>query len=386
MKKRTLLPTDHTYSSMFAACGAMGGPASPILDKVRAEMERRSVLPNTIVTNSMISALALCGRVQEAMQVYLDMSKTYSEPDLCTFGALLLAVGKDKTTGLGVAKRVWSEMMAANLRADLYSYNMVLQVLRDAGLEGVVSEVTSGLQKRTVPRVSMDILKTKVGGATAETSKEKEGGVDTTTVVGGELVSLEGKVGGVNASAARKADEITAKWVMGTTEQTALYVRGKVHFELCEGHTLELCVGSPRQDGPLTTRWLEKHSIETFYAALKLNHLKPDVHTFHLLVHLTLDPEHLLVTMSERKVAPDNKFMVAAVTQQARQLHSLQGAKVRECTLTPHTRIFSSIVILCHRFCCSTLGTLDWTWARLDTRPWPLVATSQGTACSCLAR
>ena len=297
---------------MFAACGAAGPAAAPILDKVRAEMERRDVLPNTIAINAMISALALCGRVQEAMQLYLDMSKMHSEPDLCTFGALLLAVGKDKTRGLGVAKRVWSEMLASGHRPDLYSYNMMLQILRDAGLEGVVSEDKGQPQKRVIPVINVEKLperfdsKGKVGGAKLE-ERTKE---------------TDNK---------KNADSST--WLAGdTVNKIVLHLRGKVNFELCPGHSLELCVGSLQRAGPVTTRWLEQHSIETLYSAIKQTcHLKPDMHTFHLLVHLTLDPSHLLVTMRERKIFPDNKFMVAAVTQQARQLQSLQGAKVLKC-------------------------------------------------------
>lgn len=136
-----------------------------ILDKVREEMERRDVCPDTIVTNSLISALAHCGKHDEAMQVYLDMtSKTHSDPDVRTFGALLLAVGKDKVQGLEVAQRVWSEMLASGVQVDLYSYNMLLQVLRDGGLEGVVKEDspltnTYGQPlRRVIPLVDTNIL------------------------------------------------------------------------------------------------------------------------------------------------------------------------------------------------------------------------------------
>ena len=294
LKKRALLPTDHTYSSMFGACGAAGPGGAAVLDKVRAEMERRNVCANTIVNNAMISALALCGRVEEAMQAYVDMAKTHSEPDLCTFGALLLTVGKDKTRGMGVARRVWSEMTASKLSPDLHSYNMMLQVLRDAGLEGVVDEegrvlnAYGKLLKRTIPHVDTETL-WGVGGVSVEEERKKE-----------------------------RSDGVKRE----------LYVRGRVEFELSEGRVLVLHVGSLKQDGPLTTRWLEQHSIETLFSALKQSRLKPDIRTFQLLMHLTLDPAHLLVTMRERKVAADSKLMVAAVTQQATHFHSLQGAKV----------------------------------------------------------
>lgn len=302
MKKRALLATDHTYSSMYAACGGAGEAGGPILDKVRAEMERRDVRPNTIVSNSLMAALALCGRHQEAMQVYLQMSSTYTEPDLCTFGALLLAVGKDRTRGLGVAMRVWSEMAASGLTPDLYSYNMLLQVLRDAGLEGVPDGGVAGEpMRRPVPCVPIAILQGEMGMAPK--------------AVGGDAgVAIEG----------------VEEWITDTEAfENYLFVKKKVEFKMSESHMLVLHVGGASPDATPTTRWLEKRSVEDLFAAMKISRVKPDIHTFQLLVHLTLDPTHLLVTMRERGVGPDSKFMGAAITQQAKHLNNLQGAKVR---------------------------------------------------------
>ncbi len=54
---------------MFAACGAAGPGGYAILDKVRTEMERRDIPLNTITSNALMSALALCGKDQDAIQV-----------------------------------------------------------------------------------------------------------------------------------------------------------------------------------------------------------------------------------------------------------------------------------------------------------------------------
>ena len=301
MKKRALPPTDHTYSSMYAACGGAGEAGGPILDKVRAEMERRDVRPNTIVSNSLMAALALCGRHQEAMQVYLQMSSTYTEPDLCTFGALLLAVGKDRTQGLGVAMRVWSEMAASALTPDLYIYNMLLQVLRDAGLEGVATGCVAGEpSRRPVPSVPIAMLQGKMGVASK--------------AAGDVGVPMEG----------------VKEWIADDEDsENYLFVKKKIEFKINESHMLVLHVGGASPDATPTTRWLEKRSVEDLFAAMKLSGVKPDIHTFQLLVHLTLDPAHLLVTMRERGVELDSKFMGAAITQQAKHLNNLQGAKVR---------------------------------------------------------
>lgn len=279
MKKRALLPTDHTYTSMFAACGMAGPVASPILDKVQAEMERRDVFPNTIVTNALIAALAQCGRHDDALQAYLNMSKQNLLPDLFTFGSLLVAMAKDKHRGLELAQRVWSEMRASGLEADLHSFNMVLQVLRDAGLDGVVME--AGQRRLHTETILLD-----------------------------------------------KEEEVDEK--RRTSSKITLFVQGKAGFTLSDDVTLSMSVGSISPRGPPTLRWLDRASVECFYAALKQRRLKPDIHTFHLLVHLTLDPSHLLKTMEERKVKADGKFMTAAITQQATRLQNLRGAKVRK--------------------------------------------------------
>ena len=124
-------------------------------------------------------------------------------------------------------------------------------------------------------------------------------------------------------------DQVKLRWLRASPRQTTLYVKAKVDFSLTRDHTLVLHVGSLHAGGSANIRWLDKNSIEHFFSALKQSRLKPDIHTFHLLMHLTLDPGHLLVTMKERKVVPDAKLMSAAITQQARRLGNIQGGKVR---------------------------------------------------------
>jgi len=385
MKKRALLPTDHTYSSMFAACGAAGPAAAPIMDKVRAEMERRNIRPNTVVTNAMISGLDLGSRQEVDTQVSRGIAKMKSRPDIFTTGAILLAGGKDKTRGLEVARRVWSEMRANDLKADLYSYNTLLQVLRDAGLEGVVREGSyiknayGEPLKRVVPPVGTEVLRGKIRQVstldnargrkvgtrkgkevvcTASTLQEGKGQVRTAanhgqqgqrviiSTLSGESTAVKSrgldKIGSTDCSgispgkaesnSAADTDE-SLEWATERSDSLSVFcVREKVEFPLSECHSMTLHIGSDTPEGPPVTRWLEKHSIEDFFAALKHNGVKPDIHTFHLLVHLTLDPAHLLVTMKERKVCVDSRFMRAAITQQASQFRNLQGAKVScEC-------------------------------------------------------
>lgn len=321
---------------MFSACGGAGASASPIMDKVRAEMERRNVVPNGIVTNSLISALALCGKHEEAMEVYLDFSKLAMEPDHCTFGGLLLAVGKDKTKGVEMAQQVWKEMKASRLQPDLYTFNIVLQILRDAGLGGLMDQspkVTDVYEERVISQFSINEISRKVGKVKASqklSGKQASSDKDITTDSQKSEDEVDQSTVDQQCGTEKELVKKEFKWIKDTPVKKALFVKGRIEFELSDHHVLTLNVGSERQGGPLNIRWLEQNSIEYFYSALKLNSLAPNVHTFHLLAHLTLDPVHLLVTMKERKVAPDEKLMVAVITQQARRLANLQGAKVRQ--------------------------------------------------------
>ena len=361
LKKRGLLPTDYTYSSMFAACGSAGPPALDVLNKVRSEMERRDVPFNTITANSLMSALALCGKHAEAIEIYMDMEKMNIRPDIYTYGGLLVTMAKDRKSGVGVAQGVWSEMTKSAIVPDLHCHNMVLQVLRDGGMEGVVKEVEHIPDKPPktleLPYISADELKklvgqVKIGKSTVvkvtrptegrrtkiieEGKRLKKGnkrGVENVVLMGGDVSGEKESYerDGTDAGAMRDSMNKEKIPLEELSEKTEIYVKGDVTFELSRAHRMVLKVGSGRPNATQgKVRWLEKSSLEAFFAYMKKNRVKPDIHTFHLLGHLTPDYTHLLVTMQERKVSPDAKFMVAMVTQHSRHFHNLQGALVRE--------------------------------------------------------
>ena len=394
LKKRGLLPTDRTYSSILSACGAAGPPAASTLDKIREEMDRRDVQPNTITTNALLSALSLCGRQEDATQIYLDMEKKHLEPDLYTFTGLLMTMSKDESRGMAAAQGVWSEIEKAGLKPDLHCFNMMLQVLRDGGLDDSMKgeELTPlkydsrELKKRLVPLVSTDTLKRLVE-TVSKRNEDVQAAAEQLVTITQEMINGDGEEGileeeekmvrntissdwedsdGENEEAEeheiqrgskkrsvvrvtgeKEGDkngevsvvkegekEMVLDWSSGEgAERSEVYIRGEVRFVLSEQHSLVLSVGSEssKDQRPPNLRWLEKNSIETLFAAMKQSRVRPDIHTFHMLAHLTLDPAHLLVTMEERKVVTDVKLMLAAVTQQAKKLHNLQGAWVGHC-------------------------------------------------------
>ena len=279
MKKRSLLPSDHTYSSLFAACAEAGPKASTILDKVQDEIERRSVMLNNISTNALITALASCGRHDDALGIYSDMFKRNMNPDLHTFGALLLVAAGDRDGGFEVAQRVWSEIIASGMNPDLHCFNVLLQCVRGSGVNH--SNTESVNERRSVSvTANLDF--------TADNLANQRH----------DLTNIELRVTGVT------------NFTLGQGS------RLKVHLGHVEGR---------RKEPPL--RWLEVEDVELLFALFKSLKLRPEIRTFHLLAHLCLDPSLLVRKMGKRKILPDSRFVVAAIKMQA-QLGNLAGAKV----------------------------------------------------------
>ena len=277
MKKWGVLPTDHTYTSLFTACAQAGPNSLHQLTRVRAEIERRGLLLNNITTNALITALASCGRPTEAYQVYVDMLKLNLSPDIHTFGSLLLVAAKDPETGIELAQRIWSEMLASGFQPDLYSYNLMLQCLRDAGVPSTRQASRAGGEK-TASKTTRSEKKRK--DDSAKENREKS------AITGDTERSVE------------------AKW--------------QVQIRLSPSLSITLCLGGRG------LRWLGKGDVGRLLGAMEGEGLKPDIRTFHLLASLTLDCGSLLEEMRGRGVAPDDRFMVAAIRTQAQ----LGGAKV----------------------------------------------------------
>lgn len=285
MKKRRLLPTDRTYTSLFNACAEAGPKSLVYLEKIQAEIERRSIHLNLIASNALISALASCEQHENAFQVYLDMLKMNVSPDIQTFGSLLAAASKDLERGVEKAQRVWSEMLASSFSPDLYSYNLLLRCLRDAGIPEYMKQ--PAMVEKGIPKITESRLRNLTSKQSARTD-----------------MSSTGRDKGENGSVE----------IIGRIESTAV-----VHFILSPGHKLTLYID------PKGLRWVDEVEV---IAALKQAKTRLDIRTFHLLASLVVDSGHLLQKIATRRgVEPDSRFMVAAIRMQA-QLRNIEGAKV----------------------------------------------------------
>jgi len=286
----------------------------------------------------------------------MDMEKLDLKPDIYTFSGLLLIMSRDKEDGVGVARGVWSEMTKSAVVPDLHCHNKILLVLRDGGLQGVVKEPNHTPDQPAkileVPSVTTFTMKQLVSGVAtgkkednspkttkSEKSKSDEETLKDAASNGEKAKNTKTDSGEVSTAVLDVARKVDWKWKkeyaqlherLGEIEKTVVYLRGEVTFELSRAHRLVLKVGGCQVKGNHgNIRWLEKSSIESFFAYMKKNRVKPDIHCFHLLGHLATDPAHLLVTMQERKVVPDAKFMTAMIMQHSKYFHNLQGALVR---------------------------------------------------------
>ncbi len=281
MKKHGLLPTDHTYTSMLSACAEAGPKAEAILAKVESEIERRDVHLNTIATNAHIKALASCRQQDHALKAYVDMVKVGNTPDVRTYSNLLQASAKDETGGMLVAQRVWEEMMGSGHQPDMHSFNLLLQCIRDAGLEGTQTSICNELVR--VPKLNLPQ---------------------------GSVVS---SYGGVQV----KSPPIFVK-------KTGSFV---IFLSKAEILTVNFGSVATKSANESAIRWLEQTEQNVLLESLKCLNLKPDIRFFHLLLQLSLSSDEVLARMKECHVKPDARVLLSGVRIQAR-LGSVAGARV----------------------------------------------------------
>ena len=283
MKKCALLPTDYTYSSMFSACAEAGPKSTKILNKLQEEIERRNASLDRVSTNALMAALAACGFHDDTWDVYNSMIKRNVNPDPQTFTHLLLATTHDDVGGLEAAQRVWSEM---NVVPDLYCFNVLLQCIRDCGINPEMLERVNE-ENRTIA-LKLDLVDFDNSGS---------------LVCQDEAVTIKLRVSGV------------AEFPLGGDNKL------KVHV----GHVM-----GRRGVRGATVRWLEREDVEILLSLLKELELRPEAMTFHLLAQLTFDVSFLMREMAalkRRKIRPDSLFVVTAIKRQA-LLGNLTGAKV----------------------------------------------------------
>lgn len=310
MKKHGLLPTDHTYTSMLSACAESGHSAAAILEKVENEIERRQVTLNNIGMNAHISALASCGRHKDALKVYLDMVKVGMAPDVHTYSGLLLASARDGVGGMVMAQQVWWEMSASHCRRDLYTYNLLLQCLRDSGMDGSQVQSTEQSNLLRISSLDLDLSESRTHRKSSENDKSRR--------------SLNGVFADRQSVSVRQTERFD--FLLAKDCKLTLNLGYLIKSDSRGNSAHKLSRELP------SVRWLDDHSINLLFHSLESDQVRPDIRLFHLLLQLVLDPSPLLKRMEDANIAMDEKILRTALKLQAR-LGSVDGAKVTNVEL-----------------------------------------------------
>ena len=360
MKKRSIDPTPHTYSTLFSACSKAGPPAAPILGKIQDEIERRKVELNVISYNALISALAHCGMVDEAFEVYDKILQLAYQPTLETYSTLLVAAGKDRESGLERALHTWSEMQHSTLQPDLFSYNCLLQCLRDGGIPDGFSEAC--YHQTVVPPVTPDLATLfpnkadKVRGVLEEVCVKEQHEVAKATAGCFDLLPGVTKVvsephsssalPNTSTSCAGLRKDASNRHCLedsGKSNGLETVVKSRDKADAAADSITDKTVEADRQvfvslgddlsvalfvrRGQL--RWLESSDIGLLIQLFRRNRWRLDIRTFHLLVSLSVDLPLLLRHMKRRKIFPDQNFLMSALWQR-KKMGDREGAMVIE--------------------------------------------------------
>lgn len=316
----------------------MGLSSLPLLEKVISEIDRRGILLNTIATNSLIIAMATCGLLDEAFQVYFDMSKRQQRPDVSTFTALLSVCARDKQRGMERVLHVWQEMRACGIEPDLVTFNTLLWCLKVAGVPEEM--IHHGDLEVTIPGISTQELHF------ISQRKWQSFGPD--------------EKGGRNRSYLRNK---------------TVRVVSKAQVNLCLSSSVLLTIH-------LTSgwRWLDPAGVEQFLCLLKDSGLVPDIHTLNYLSQMASDwtavARDVGVASSERGVVsrsaiPDKQCLISAARLQA-LLGNRDSSEVKEVEFSLH----------CTSLALFTGYSCIWRGVWITTWPWWLPSNGRWVSLS----
>lgn len=136
MKKRGLQPTGGTYTALFNACSN-----SPWLEdglsratNLKELMSEKGYRPNETTYNAMIKAFGHCGDMHTAFALVDQMIADRIRIKTDTINFLLHSCITNTEAGFLHALLVWRKFRAHKIVPDIYSFNLLLQCVRDCDL------------------------------------------------------------------------------------------------------------------------------------------------------------------------------------------------------------------------------------------------------------
>ena len=295
IKKRSLQPTPHTYTSLFNACTKSLSPqhalenVEKLLTEINTRVARDDLEMNVITYNAAIQAVTVCGDPFRAFELYKEMKHNNIKPDGHTFSSLLTACSFDKIEGPSVAMEMLEEMKSLKIKPDIYVFNCILKIMRDfkVFLQGQKPE----LPGKPVPS-SEDEL--------SQATEGKSGKSDPKHTHDKEISE--------HAVITQDASNSSVEVDQNTREQNNEGLKLHSYF-------------------PGAEKFIQMMAIEDVY---------PDVRTFQLLLYLTsskAEEEFLMELMESCNISPDVPFFNTLVKRNALE-GDLQKAKVHTCTYT----------------------------------------------------
>ncbi|OXA46826.1 Pentatricopeptide repeat-containing protein 1, mitochondrial [Folsomia candida] len=152
MKKRGFKPKESTYTSLFNACSNSTWDAEnniKRMGRLREAMgtEGSVVTPNQIVYHAMIKGYGRNGDIESAFGVVDEMiSLGQYDPNTETFNMLLQACITNTENGFRHVLVTWRKMHAMQIRADIYTFNLLLRAVRECGILPEPAFIEAGAQ------------------------------------------------------------------------------------------------------------------------------------------------------------------------------------------------------------------------------------------------
>ncbi|KAK0141561.1 Pentatricopeptide repeat-containing protein 1, mitochondrial [Merluccius polli] len=136
MKKRSLIPTDATYTALFNACAQSPWKQAGLQHALHLEQElrRRNYPISTITYHALLKTHAVTNHLQACLHTVREMLENQHMVTQETFHYLLMGCVKEKETGFRLALQVWRQMLQSGIHPDAKNYNILLRTARDCGI------------------------------------------------------------------------------------------------------------------------------------------------------------------------------------------------------------------------------------------------------------
>uniref|UniRef100_A0A8C8S6A8 Pentatricopeptide repeat-containing protein 1, mitochondrial n=1 Tax=Pelusios castaneus TaxID=367368 RepID=A0A8C8S6A8_9SAUR len=392
MKKRGLIPTDATYTALFNACAESPWKDSGLQSalKLRQELKSKNLELNLITYQALLKACAVCSDLRTCFDVLKEIVHKGHAVTAETFNFLLMGCIKDKENGLRYALQVWQQMTKLGIKADGYSYNLMLHAARDCGIGDPV--LASELLLRNIEETPSQIkLMSGRQGRKLKGQKRKE--ADSGVATQFDVETMEKQMFQENSRKAvehlsnHENKEMVVLLAEPETELASL-TNETVEFNMTGDFSRDQAVPDPPQTNQsqffepacnrlnlLDMKISNKNlvslgtvatpsdklalmgNMEGFLNKMKEDNVAPNIKTFTLLAELveplSQSEASLLTVLDEHKVKADVTFFNTLLRKKSK-LGDLEGAKGMLTVLvkrgiSPNIQTFCNLAIACRK-------------------------------------